>query len=99
MTNVLVYLLQALYEAVDTGNCSARMFFAAYSNGFDMIDHTVLVEELRNMHVHPVLIHWIIVFLCNRTRAVRIESFTSERKTPKGVYHREPCWESSCLRS
>ena len=31
-------------------------FFADYSKGFDMIDHSVLIEELRNMHMHPVLV-------------------------------------------
>ena len=83
-TDALVYLLQAVYEAVDTGSCGARLFFADYSKGFDMIDHSVLIEELRNMHVHPVLVNWIIAFLCNRTQAVRIENIISEWKTPKG---------------
>lgn len=44
-TDALIYLLQAVYEAVDTGNCGARLFFADYSKGFDMIDHSVLIEE------------------------------------------------------
>ena len=83
-TDALVYLLQAVYEAVDTGNCGARPFFADHSKGFDMIDHSILIEELRKMHVHPVLVNWIIAFLCNRTQAVRIESAISEWKTPKG---------------
>ena len=82
-TDALVYLLQAVYEAMDTGSCGARMFFADYSKGFDMIDHSVLIEELRNMHVHPDLVNWIIAFLCNRTQAVRIENIISEWKTPK----------------
>ena len=59
-TDALVYLLQAVYEAVDTGSCAARLFFLFYfadcSKGFDMIDHSVLIEELRNMHMHPVLV-------------------------------------------
>ena len=49
-----------------------------------MIDHSVLIEELRKMHVHPVLVNWITVSLCNRTQAVRTESAISELKTPKG---------------
>ena len=59
-------------------------FFADYSKGFDMIDYSVLIEELRNMHVHPVLVNWVIAFLCNRTQAVTIENIISEWKTPKG---------------
>lgn len=52
-----------MYEAVDTGSCGARLFFADYSKGFDMIDHNVLIDELRNLYVHPVLVNWIIAFL------------------------------------
>ena len=29
-TDALVYLLQAIYEAVDTGNCAARLFLADF---------------------------------------------------------------------
>ena len=75
---------RAVYEEVYTGSCGARLFFADYSKGFDMIDHSVLIEELRNMHVHPVLVNWIKAFLCNRTQAVRIENIIFEWKTPKG---------------
>lgn len=39
--DVLVYLLHAVYEAVDTENCGVRLFFADYSKGFDMIDHSI----------------------------------------------------------
>ena len=81
---------------MDKGNCDARLFITGYSKGFDMIDHSVLNEELRKMHVHPVLVNWIIAFLCNRTQAVSIESVISELKTPGVVYHREPSWEISC---
>ena len=43
-TDALVYLLQAvyIYEAVDTGSCGARLFFADYSKGFDMIEHSAV---------------------------------------------------------
>ena len=69
-------------------------FFADCSKGFDMIDHSVLIEELRNMHVHPVRVNWIIAFLCNRTQAVRIESelrtLYLSGKLPRAVYHKAP---------
>ena len=42
LADALVHLLQAVYEAVDTGNCGVRFFFADYSKGFDMSDHSVL---------------------------------------------------------
>ena len=58
-TDALVYLLRAVYEAVDAGNCGVRLFFADYSQGFDIIDHSVLVRELQQIDVHPVLVNWM----------------------------------------
>ena len=39
-TDVLLYMLQAVYEAVDSGEASARLFFADFTKGFHFIDHT-----------------------------------------------------------
>ena len=83
-TDALVYLLQAIYEALDTGSCGARLFFADFSKGFDMIDHEILISELRCLSVHPVLINWTKVFPINRTQAVRIGGTISDWKSPKG---------------
>ena len=33
-------MLQAVYEAVDSGEASARLFFTDFTNGFHFIDHT-----------------------------------------------------------
>ena len=38
-THTLIYILQAIHEATDSGNCGARMFFADNSKGFDLIDY------------------------------------------------------------
>ena len=51
--------------------------------------------------MHPVLVNWIIAFLCNRTQAVRIENIISEWKTPKGgvPLGTNSSEESFCLQS
>ena len=46
-TDALIYILQAIHEATDGRNCGARMFFAYYSKGFDLIDHSVLPGSWR----------------------------------------------------
>ena len=38
-TDVLLSMLQAVYEAVDSGEASARLFFTDFTKGFDLIDH------------------------------------------------------------
>jgi len=56
-------MLQAIYEAVDGGEASARIFFADFSKRFDLIDHSILMQELADLEVHPVLLSWITEFL------------------------------------
>ena len=38
-TDALLYRLQAVYEAVDSGEAFARLFFTDFTKGFDLIDH------------------------------------------------------------
>ena len=38
---------------------SAWVFFADFSKDFDLIDHKILMTELRKLEVDPALISWI----------------------------------------
>jgi len=80
----LIYILQAIHEATDGGNCGARMFFADYSKGFDLIDHSILLRELAFFDKDSVLINWIRAFMTGRSQAVRIGNFLSDWKSPSG---------------
>ena len=82
-TDALIYLLQAIHEATDSGNCGARMFFANYSKGFDLIDHSILLRELAFFDIDTVLINWIRAFLTGRSQAVRIGNSLSDWKSPR----------------
>ena len=42
-TDALLYMPQAIYEAVDSGDSAAHIFFADFSKGFDLIDHNILL--------------------------------------------------------
>ena len=72
-----IYAL-AIYEA------SARIFFADFSKGFDLINHSILMQELADLEVHPVLLPWIAAFLTSRKQAVRIGRTLSDWLTLKG---------------
>ncbi len=76
--------MQAIYEALDTDVAGARIFFADFSKGFDLVDHTILLQELENLQVHPALLNWIAAFLTNRKQAVKIDGILSDWKTVKG---------------
>ena len=53
--NALIYLMQAIHEGIDSGNCSVRIFFADFAKGFDIIDHSVLLDELKSLNIHQSL--------------------------------------------
>ena len=50
-------MLQAVYEAVDSAEASARLFLTDFTKGFDLIDHITDARAARA--VHPVLLKWI----------------------------------------
>ena len=83
-TDALIYMLQAIYEAVDSGEACARIFFTDFSKGFDLIDHTILMRELAKLDVHTAILSWIGAFLTNRKQAVRIGQTLSDWLPMKG---------------
>ena len=83
-TQALVYLLHIMLGALDAGHCLVRLFFADFRKGFDLVDHNILIDELANLNLHPVIIRWIRSFLTNREQCVRIGQCTSSWKTASG---------------
>ena len=53
-TDALIYILRVIHEATDRGKCGARMFFADYSKGFDLIDNSILLRELAFFNIDTV---------------------------------------------
>ena len=82
--HALVYLLHCILEALDNSHCYARILFTDFSKGFDLVDHSVLVYELRDLGVHEALIRWIGAFLTGRSQQVKIGSALSNSVIPRG---------------
>ena len=59
--HAIEYALHLVLEALDSGSCSARLFFAEFREGFDLIDHTILLSKLHSGNLHPCLVRWIAV--------------------------------------
>ena len=83
-THALVYILHSILNALERGSCSARLFFADFKKGFDLVDHNVIVKELACLGVQPAVIRWIKAFLSNREQCVRVGSSTSSWKKTNG---------------
>ena len=73
-TDPLLYMLQAIYEATDSGDPGARIFYADFS----------MVTELQQLDVEEALLCWIRSFLTNRRQAVRIGGQMSDWKALNG---------------
>lgn len=45
-TDAALFILQAIYEAIDCGDLGARIFVTVFSKGFDLIDHNILNDRV-----------------------------------------------------
>ena len=82
-THALVYLLY-IFSALDRGEIYARVFFADFSKGFDLVDHNVILYELEILGVNQLLINWIGSFLSQRSQQVKIAGTLSPSVKPHG---------------
>jgi hypothetical protein len=81
-----------MFAALDSGHNSIRLFFADFRKGFDFIvDHNVMINELGNLNVHPVLTRWIKAFLTNRQQCVKVDCHESSWKTANGGLPQGTC--------
>ena len=85
-THALVYLIHSILNALEKGSCTARLFFADFKKGFDLVDHNVIVKELVNLGVEPAIIRWIKAFLSNREQCVRVGNSSSSWKKTNGGF-------------
>ena len=53
--HTLIYLMQAIDEAIDSGNCSVGIYFADFTKGFDIIDHPILLDKLISFNIDQTL--------------------------------------------
>ncbi|CAB4019420.1 Hypothetical predicted protein [Paramuricea clavata] len=90
-THALVYLLHQILAALDSGHNFIRLFFADFRKGFDLVDHSVIINELENLNVHPVLTRWIKAFLTNRQQCVKVDCHKSSWKTTNGGLPQGTC--------
>jgi hypothetical protein len=83
-TQALVYLIHRIHAGLDKGQCSARVFFADFKKGFDLVDHNVIITEFERLGVHPIIICWIKSFLTDREQCVRVGNCKSSWKKTNG---------------
>ena len=56
-----------------------------------LVDHNVILNELTNLNVHPVLNRWIKAFLTSRQQCVKINCYKSSWKSANGGLPQGTC--------
>ena len=71
----LVYILHLALEALDSGGCYLRLFFADLKKkkkGFHLFYHLIFIEKLSTQYnLHWTLHRWVAFFLHGRARVAR----------------------------
>jgi hypothetical protein len=73
-----------IHAGLDKGQCSARVFFADFKKGFDLVDYNVIITEFERLGVNPVTMRWIKSFLTDREQCVRVGNCKSSGKKTNG---------------
>ena len=56
-TDALMVMTHNWFQALDGTGSLIRICLLDFSKAFDKIDHNVLISELRNMNIHPVIVN------------------------------------------
>jgi hypothetical protein len=60
-TDVLLYMMQTIHEALGRGEAGASIFFADFSKGFNLIDHSIsafIFNRRQAVRIGSVLSQW-----------------------------------------
>ena len=76
-SHTLAYILHIILESLDKDGCLARLFFADFRKGFDLIDHQILLRKLAQFDLHNCLLPRVACFLQGRSQFVTISPATS----------------------
>ena len=76
-TLALLDMLHFWHAASDKGE-TVRILLLDYSKAFDHVDHTILINKLKVIGIHDIIIRWIAAFLYNRHQRVILNGATSE---------------------
>ena len=56
---------------LDTGEADcARVFAFDFSKAFEPVNHFILFNKVRELHINPYIVNWIINFLFSRQQGV-----------------------------
>ena len=76
-TAALVELLHLVHTMFDQGNDYVRCILIDFSKAFDVVNHEILLKELRILGMNNSTFNWIADFLTGRSQAVKLGDIVS----------------------
>ena len=73
----LLYLMHKWYEVMDTANRIIRIIFLDFKKAFDLIDHNILLENMKCISVRMALIKWFTTYLNDMSHYIELGNATS----------------------
>jgi hypothetical protein len=71
-TCALIDFTHRIHTMLET-NRYVRCVLIDFSKAFDLVDHAILIKKLSNFLIPPLILHWIVAFLSDRSHATRLE--------------------------
>ena len=82
----LLEMLHNWYSAMENPDTVIRLIFLDFTKAFDLIDHNILLSDLKNIGVRSALLPWIASYLSQRQHRVKFDGKLSTfRYTNAGV--------------
>ena len=74
-------------KSIDRTGSKVRVSLPDYRKAFDLVDHNLLTAQLFSLGVKPSVVNWIIDFLRERFRRVKIssENYSNFKLVPAGI--------------
>ena len=89
----LISMIHKWLEATDGNSASVRVLLYDYGKAFDLIDHKILVNKLKQVNIPDSVINWVIDFPSGRSRRVKLgKDCFSEWETVPSECHRGQSW-------
>lgn len=86
-TFALLSIVPHWLKSIDGTGSKVRVSLPDYRKTFDLVDHNLLTAKLFSLGVKPSVVNWIIDFLRERFKRVKIssENYSNFKLVPAGI--------------
>ena len=80
----LIYLLHKWHVSLDIPGSVIRIMFLDFRKAYDLIDHSIVLENCCKIGIRPSLVTWLASYLSGRTQVTKYGSEISDKRIVHG---------------